>query len=155
MMLTKKEWKKNLTARQYEAAEENLFEAVDGYNGIENEYSSEEVFSAILDWEGINGYRYWLESLIENVYGVKLSELNYINTFYFTYGKSEQFPFKGGWTTVLADNRRDAIKKFRIRHPDKTEGLINCSDIYTKGEFRLTSMLQTGNLGEYEHEVII
>lgn len=76
MMLTKRQWEERLTPSQYAAAEENLFEAVDGYNGIETEYSAREVFVAILEYEGINGYRYWLYSLIENTFGIDLLNID-------------------------------------------------------------------------------
>lgn len=154
MMLTKREWEERLTPSQYAAAEETLFEAVDGYNGIETEYSSREVFAAILEYEGIIGYQYWLYSLIENTFGVDLHEADNMDPWYFTYGSSPNFPYNGGWTTVIAECRQDAVKKFRMKHPDKTQGIINCSDIYSIDDFRKTKMPIEGNRGSKEKEVI-
>lgn len=49
--------------------------------------------------------------------------------FYFTYGTDGQ-PFFGGWTEVEAPDAHAACAAFRAYHPDKTEGLVNCSSIY-------------------------
>ena len=49
--------------------------------------------------------------------------------FYFTYGTGGQ-PFVGGWTEVEALDMPTACAVFRAYHPDKTEGLLNCSGIY-------------------------
>lgn len=73
--------------------------------------------------------------------------------FYFTYGTSKTFPFKGGWTEVIAQDYNDAIKTFRHVHPDVHAGLVNCSDIYTEGYF-VQSGMASGNLGACCHEVI-
>lgn len=51
--------------------------------------------------------------------------------FYFTYGTDGQ-PFVGGWTEVEAPDRRAACAAFRSYHPDKTEGLLNCSSVYMR-----------------------
>lgn len=72
--------------------------------------------------------------------------------FYFTYG-SEGQPFVGGWTEVEAEDRRKACAAFRAYHPDKTEGLLNCSDVYTQEEFMQSGMVKD-NLGACCHEYI-
>lgn len=54
--------------------------------------------------------------------------------FYFTYGTDGQ-PFVGGWTEVEAPTARAAAFAFRTFHPDKTEGLLNCSDMYPQAVF--------------------
>ena len=74
--------------------------------------------------------------------------------FYFTYGTLEQFPFKGGWTKVRAENLRQAIALFRAVHPDVTLGLINCSSYYTEDYFKSSGMYKYGNLGAFMHEQI-
>lgn len=56
-------------------------------------------------------------------------------TFYFTYGTDEKFPFRRGWTEVHAANRGQAVALFRREHPDRTPGLVNCADIYTEKYF--------------------
>ena len=72
--------------------------------------------------------------------------------FYFTYG-SEGYPFVGGWTEVEAEDRHKACAAFRTYHPDKTEGLLNCSDVYTQEEFMQSGMAED-NLGARCHEYI-
>lgn len=74
--------------------------------------------------------------------------------FYFTYGTEGQ-PFVGGWTVVNARTIGTACAAFRVYHPDKTEGTLNCSSIYTEKEFKNTSMAgPKGNFGAFCHEVI-
>ena len=74
--------------------------------------------------------------------------------FYFTYG-SEGHPFYGGWTEVEAPDVGAACAAFRAYHPDKTEGLMNCSDVYTEKDFRKSDMYGPGgNFSHRCHEVI-
>ncbi len=74
--------------------------------------------------------------------------------FYFTYGW-EGHPFVGGWTEIIAGNRAEACAAFRIFHPDKIEGLLNCCSVYTDAEFKNTRMFALGNnLGACCHEFI-
>lgn len=54
--------------------------------------------------------------------------------FFFTYGTEGQ-PFFGGWTEAEAPDIKAACTAFRVYHPDKTKGLLNCSGIYTEAEF--------------------
>lgn len=74
--------------------------------------------------------------------------------FYFTYGTSRLFPFRGGWTEVTAKDREEAVALFRIVHPDATPGIVNCSFIYPENEFRKTGMYTSGNLGQHCVETI-
>ena len=73
--------------------------------------------------------------------------------FYFTYGTDGQ-PFVGGWTEVEAPDRRAACAAFRSYHPDKTEGLLNCSSVYDEAWFKQTEMYRNGNFGVRCHERI-
>lgn len=74
--------------------------------------------------------------------------------FYFTYGTEGQ-PFYGGWTEVEAPDMSTACFVFRAYHPDKTEGLLNCSSIYTEEQFNRTIMSgPDGNFGYRCHERI-
>lgn len=66
--------------------------------------------------------------------------------FYFTYG-SEGQPFSGGWTEIEAPDARSACALFRAFHPDKTEGFLNCSSVYSEDSFFKTEMPKEGNLG--------
>lgn len=76
-----------------------------------------------------------------------------MNKYYFTYGTEGQ-PYRGGWTTVEAPDRKTACALFRVFHPNKTEGLLNCSSVYNEEEFRKTRMYKEGNFGVYEQERI-
>lgn len=76
-----------------------------------------------------------------------------VRKFYFTFGLSEKFPYQGGWVEVFAPDRTLAVKTFRSRFPDRNEGVINCSDIYTEEQFRKTEMVND-NLGAACHEVL-
>lgn len=73
--------------------------------------------------------------------------------FYFTYGTGGQ-PFVGGWTEVEAPNYSAACAAFRAYHPDKTNGLLNCSSVYDEEYFKRTEMYRDGNFGCRCHEVI-
>lgn len=74
--------------------------------------------------------------------------------FYFTYGTEGQ-PFFGGWTEVEATDSKAACAVFRVFHPDKTEGLLNCSSVYDEEQFKMTEMYQRSNFGYYCHETIV
>ena len=73
--------------------------------------------------------------------------------FYFTYGTDGQ-PFVGGWTEVDAPDGHAACAAFRAYHPDKTEGLLNCSSVYDEAHFKLTEMYRRDNFGFRCHELI-
>lgn len=74
--------------------------------------------------------------------------------FYFTYGTSGQ-PFVGGWSIVVAPDKHAACQIFRLIHPDKTPGILNCSSVYDEEQFAKTKMAgPEGNFGFRCHEVI-
>jgi len=73
---------------------------------------------------------------------------------YFTYGTSG-YPFCGGWTVVKAESMEMACSLFRVHHPDKISGLLNCADVYTEEQFKRTEMAgPKGNFNRFCHEVI-
>lgn len=74
--------------------------------------------------------------------------------FYFTYGDNPQFPYKNGWTLIIADNMETAIKAFRLAHPDVHENTINCAFYYNEEEFNNTILPDNGNDGSFCHETI-
>lgn len=76
------------------------------------------------------------------------------NIYYFTYGIDEGYPYKGGWTEVRAPSRGAATTLFRVYHPDRSEGLLNCAWVYTQEEFEKTVMYATDNFGARCHELI-
>ena len=65
---------------------------------------------------------------------------------YFTYGTGGQ-PFSGGWTEIEAPEVHSACALFRAYHPDKTEGILNCSSVYREDDFLKTEMQKMGNFG--------
>ena len=74
--------------------------------------------------------------------------------FYFTYGTSRQYDYQGGWTEVEAPDGRTAMAAFRVFHPDKNEGVLNCSSVYPESAFKKTKMYTEGNFGARCHERI-
>ena len=60
----------------------------------------------------------------------------------------------GGWTRVRCENFYIAVDVFRIYHPDKIKGLLNCAGYYTEEQFENSKMFRNGNLGEFCHEFI-
>lgn len=78
-----------------------------------------------------------------------------MSKFYFTYG-TDGHPYYGGWSEVIAPNIHAACDLFRAFHPDRTPGILNCSDVYTEEEFESdrSGMFKSGNFGAYCHEVL-
>ena len=74
--------------------------------------------------------------------------------YYFTYGTDGQ-PFVGGWTEVEAPNVNLACAAFRLAHPDKEPGILNCSSTYTEENFLKSCMASPdGNFRKFCHERI-
>lgn len=80
--------------------------------------------------------------------------MNKIKNYYFTYGTSDSYPFKGGWTKIEAPSKRIAIAIFREYHPDTHKDIVNCCSIYEEEQFHKTSMWSKGNFGKHEVEII-
>jgi hypothetical protein len=77
-----------------------------------------------------------------------------MNKYYFTYGTDGQ-PFVGGWTEVEAPNVNLACAAFRLAHPDKEPGILNCSSAYTEENFLKSCMASPdGNFRKFCHERI-
>lgn len=77
-----------------------------------------------------------------------------IKKFFFTYGTSPDYPFRGGWTEVRALNFRQAVEIFKAHHPCINGNILNCADNYTEDEFEKCKFLSHGNLGHGCHEVL-
>ena len=75
-----------------------------------------------------------------------------MSNYIYTYGL-EGHPYKGGWTSVWAENRHQADTLFSIVHPNKN-GFLNCAFVYNIEQFNNTKMPKEGNFGKYCWEVI-
>lgn len=73
--------------------------------------------------------------------------------YYFTYG-TEGHPYYGGWTEVEAPNWDAAVAAFRVYHPDKLKGIVNCAFIYDEPHFMVTRMFREGSFGHRCYERI-
>ena len=76
-------------------------------------------------------------------------------SFFFTFGSNEVYPYKGGWVEVYAKDKREASEKFRYRYPDRKNGLLNCANVYSEKEFLKTCMGIGGNRGYFCHDIIL
>ena len=74
-------------------------------------------------------------------------------TFYFSFGSSDSYPFRGGWVEVRADDIKQAETLFRSHFPDRHPGVLNCAFVYTEQEWRKTLMAE-GHGGQKCHQVI-
>lgn len=52
----------------------------------------------------------------------------------FTFGSSDQFPFKMGYVSITAPSEKEAIAAFQRNWPDVNEGIVNCASIYSEPE---------------------
>lgn len=77
-----------------------------------------------------------------------------LKDFYFTYGNTDNYPFKGGWTRVTAPSKNIAIATFNEAHPLK-DNTVNCAYFYTYQEFYRTAMPHNGNHGAFEQEHLL
>lgn len=58
---------------------------------------------------------------------------------YFTFGSAPQFPFeRDEYIVVLGTDWADCTATFRKQYPDRTEGVLNCSDRYSESEWSKT-----------------
>ena len=73
--------------------------------------------------------------------------------FYFTFGTSEQFPYRGGWVEVIAPDRPTAHHTSHATSPAVHEGIVHSPDIYTVAQFESSGM-SSGNRGSFCHEIL-
>lgn len=95
----------------------------------------------------MEAYAQYLDKSIE-----KELAMNGRETFYFSFGTSDSFPYKLGWVEVRAKDRMEACEMYSSHFP-KRDGLINCSFIYSESEWKKTS-LDEGKPGQVCHQVI-
>ena len=82
-------------------------------------------------------------------------EVPEMERFYFTYGTDPAYPFRGGWTLIIAPDEGIAAQIFRAFHPDRPgHYCLNCADYYHADYFEQSLSYKTGNFGAYCHEVI-
>lgn len=74
--------------------------------------------------------------------------------YYFTYGRSDEQPFSGGWSEVYANTEPEARDKHIKMHGLSTHGMVRCSSVYSEAHFKKTEMYERGNFGERCHETI-
>ena len=72
-----------------------------------------------------------------------------METFYFTYGTDERFPYRHGWTEIMAPDLKSAQELFKMFHPNRKrpdgteETCLNYSWHYDQERFRQTEMYET------------
>ena len=76
-----------------------------------------------------------------------------LETFYFSFGSSEHFPFQmPGWVEVRAKNRMEACDMYSSHHP-RRDGLLNCAFVYNQREWQQSGM-DGGKPGQVCRQVI-
>lgn len=77
-----------------------------------------------------------------------------MDSYYFTFGTDERYPYQGGYVEIEAECMKEAQAIFRAHYPDRTPGILNCADYYTRHQMERTGMLETGNRGAGCHRLI-
>jgi len=57
-------------------------------------------------------------------------------TYYYTFGTDDTQPYQKGWVEVQAENRLQSDFLFRMRHPDRYPGALNCASVYDQEQFK-------------------
>ena len=78
-----------------------------------------------------------------------------LKEYFFLYADNKWFPYRAGWTRVMAPDFNIAEAVFNAFHPGTVDGLTNCATVCEGELFRKTNIFTTGNYGEYEHETIV
>ena len=58
-----------------------------------------------------------------------------LQSFYYTFGTDDSYPFKRGWVEVQARDMHEANQLFRANYPDKFPGVLNCAFVYAASRF--------------------
>lgn len=99
--------------------------------------SKDEVFDALLEYEGILGYGTRIRGWLKDIYQQE--------NFYFTFGSWEKFPYQNTYLVVRATNIHEAAQKYRNKYPDITPNVLNCSFVYDESRWRDLNMQQHYN----------
>ena len=95
-----------------------------------------------------------MESISNKVASLVAEKPDGKETFYFSFGTSEHFPFKhGGWVEVRAKDRMEACELYSSHYP-KRDGLINCAFVYDEREWKQSGMDREVASGHVCHQVI-
>ncbi len=102
---------------------------------------------SISDWDDWQELQTMLEQELSLDLSLKISNLLYENDievrelkhtpivphkFYYTFGSASYYPYCYGYVVVEAKNKTEANEKFRKKHPDRNEGILNCAFVYTE-----------------------
>ena len=74
-------------------------------------------------------------------------------TFYFSFGTSDTFPFKLGWVEVRATDRMEACEMYSSHYPKRDGIFINCAFVYDANEWKQAGM-DEGKPDQVCHRVI-
>ena len=77
-----------------------------------------------------------------------------MQTYYFTFGISPDFPYQDGWIEIQAPTMGQAMITFSKKYPHPKHNVLNCAFIYDERQFRATRMYKEGNFGRRCHETI-
>lgn len=55
--------------------------------------------------------------------------------YFFTFGSDPGFPYRDTYLVVYAFSLKEAIAKFRKKHPDRHANCLNCAFFYTEEEW--------------------
>ena len=56
---------------------------------------------------------------------------------YFTFGSAKQYPYHNDdYVVAIGTDVKDCIKAVQSKHPDVTEGLVNCAFYYTESKWK-------------------
>lgn len=104
------------------------------------------IIVAILSIAFVSFFAYLIYRLIKGAFPItefegepEYNEDN-LNEYFFLYADSPRYPYKAGWTRVLAPNLDIAHKLFNAFHPAEIEGLTNCAAVYDGDTFRQTNI---------------
>lgn len=58
-----------------------------------------------------------------------------MSKYYFTFGSNPQFPYQCTYLVVIAGNKKEAVRKFQQKYPNRHTNVINCSFVYSEEEW--------------------
>ncbi len=77
-----------------------------------------------------------IQSLGHELLGVDMFPDETLQPFRFTFGSASYFPYGlGQYVLVYALSRKEAVAKYRMRHPDHNPDTICCSSIYSESSW--------------------